>query len=108
VVTVSAAAAPIRKPFQEETLFGEEVEDAVRVTVSDAGIGIAPEQLPKIFEAFYQVDASPTREHGGAGLGLSIVQNLVQAHGGDIWVESELGVGTSIHFTVPIATPQRG
>jgi len=107
-VTVAAVPAPIRKPFQEETLFGEEVDDAVRVTVTDRGIGIAPEQLPKIFEAFYQVDASPTREHGGAGLGLSIVKNLVQAHGGDVWADSEPGVGTSIHFTVPIATPQRG
>jgi signal transduction histidine kinase len=104
-VSVSAIPAPIRKPFREETLFGEEADDAVRVTVTDQGIGIEAEQLPKIFEAFYQVDASPTREHGGAGLGLSIVKNLVQAHGGDVWAESEPGQGTSIHFTVPIATP---
>ena len=107
-VGVVATPAPIRKPFQEETLFGEEADDAVRVTIIDEGIGIPAEQQPKIFEAFYQVDASPTREHGGAGLGLSIVKNLVQAHGGDVWVESELGVGTSIHFTVPISTPPRG
>ncbi len=108
VVTITAAPAPIRKPFQEETLFGEEADDAVRLTVTDQGIGISAEELPKIFEAFYQVDASPTREHGGAGLGLSIVKNLVSAHGGDVWVESELGVGTSIHFTVPIGTPPHG
>ncbi len=106
-VVVKASAAPIRKPFQEETLFGEEADDAVRITVSDAGIGVPGDQLTKIFEAFYQVDASPTREHGGAGLGLSIVKNLVQAHGGDVWAESEPGVGTSIHFTMPIAvTPE--
>ncbi|MCR9165269.1 MAG: sensor histidine kinase [Nannocystaceae bacterium] len=103
-VSISAAPAPIRKPFREETLFGEEADDAVRVTVTDRGIGIEAEELPKIFEAFYQVDASPTREHGGAGLGLSIVKNLVQAHGGDVWAESKPGTGTSIHFTVPIAT----
>ena len=108
VITVAAAPAPIRKPFQEETLFGEEAEDAVRLTVTDQGIGISADEMPKIFEAFYQVDASPTREHGGAGLGLSIVKNLVSAHGGDVWVESELGVGTSIHFTVPIGTHPRG
>lgn len=108
VITVAAKPAPIRKPFQEETLFGEEAEDAVRLTVTDQGIGISAEELPKIFEAFYQVDASPTREHGGAGLGLSIVKNLVSAHGGDVWVESELGVGTSIHFTVPIGTHPQG
>ena len=107
IITVSAVQAPIRKPFQEETLFGEEADDAVRVSVTDRGIGIAAEQQPKIFEAFYQVDASPTREHGGAGLGLSIVKNLVQAHGGDIWVDSEVGVGTTIHFTVPLAMPSR-
>ncbi|MBV1862258.1 MAG: HAMP domain-containing histidine kinase, partial [Nannocystaceae bacterium] len=108
VITVTATPAPIRKPFQEETLFGEEADDAVRLTVTDQGIGISADELPKIFEAFYQVDASPTREHGGAGLGLSIVKNLVSAHGGDVWVDSELGVGTSIHFTVPIGIHQRG
>lgn len=103
MVTVRACLAPIRKPFREETLFGEEADDAVRVTVFDQGIGIEAEQISKIFEAFYQVDASPTRERGGAGLGLSIVKNLVNAHGGDIWAESEIGKGTAISFTVPIA-----
>jgi signal transduction histidine kinase len=77
----------------------------VRVTVRDTGVGIAADQLARVFEAFYQVDAGPTRRHGGAGLGLSIVKNLVKAHGGDVWAESELGVGTAVHFTVPIASP---
>jgi signal transduction histidine kinase len=104
VVTLGAARAPIRKPFAEETLFGEEIADAVRVTVEDHGVGIPEDQLARIFEAFYQVDAGPTREHGGAGLGLSIVQNLVKAHGGDVWAESTVGAGTSMHFTVPIAS----
>ena len=83
-----------------------ELADAVRVTVVDEGVGIAPEQLSRIFEAFYQVDAGPTRRHGGAGLGLSIVKNLVVAHGGDVWAQSELGRGTAIHFTLPIASAQ--
>jgi signal transduction histidine kinase len=103
-IDVRAVAAPIRRPFHEETLFGEEIDDAVRVCVVDRGIGIPADKLGRVFEAFYQVDASSTREHGGAGLGLSIVANLVQAHGGDVWAESEVGVGTTIHFTLPLAS----
>lgn len=105
-ITVTAQPAPIRRPFQEETLFGEEMPDAVRITVADTGIGIAPEQLSRIFEAFYQVDAGPTRAHGGAGLGLSIVHSLVAGHGGDVWVDSEPDRGTAIHFTLPLASAE--
>ncbi|MEM7159188.1 MAG: HAMP domain-containing sensor histidine kinase [Myxococcota bacterium] len=103
-ITVEACLAPIRRPFQEETLFGEEDPDAVRISVRDTGIGIDPEQLGRVFEAFYQTDAGPTRAHGGAGLGLSIVRNLVVAHGGEVWVDSELDVGTVVHFTLPMAS----
>lgn len=103
-VTISAEMAPIRRPFREETLFGEEADDAVRITVRDTGVGIPEDQLGRVFEAFYQADASPTRLHGGAGLGLSIVKNLVAAHGGDVWVESRIGHGTAVHFTLPIAS----
>ncbi|MCH9683587.1 MAG: HAMP domain-containing histidine kinase [Deltaproteobacteria bacterium] len=103
-VSVEVCHAPIRRPFDEETLFGEEDPDAVRVTVRDTGMGIVPDQLGRIFEAFYQVDAGPTRAHGGAGLGLSIVQNIVAAHGGEVWAESEPGKGTAVHFTLPAAS----
>ena len=103
-VVVEACRAPIRRPFQEETLFGEEAPDAVRITVRDSGIGMAPDKLGRIFEAFYQVDAGPTRAHGGAGLGLSIVRNLVAAHGGEVWAESEEGRGAAVHFTLPAAS----
>ncbi len=103
-VTVEACMAPIRRPFQEETLFGEEDPDAVRISVRDTGIGMAPDQLARVFEAFYQVDSSPTRAHGGAGLGLSIVRNLVVAHGGEVWAESEPGRGTTVCFTLPVAS----
>lgn len=103
-VTIEACMAPIRRPFQEETLFGEEDPDAVRITVRDTGIGMAPDQLGRVFEAFYQVDSGPTRAHGGAGLGLSIVRNLVVAHGGEVWAESEPGRGTAVSFTLPVAT----
>ncbi|MBL4685105.1 MAG: HAMP domain-containing histidine kinase [Nannocystaceae bacterium] len=102
-VRVLAEAAPIRRPFDEETLFGEEAADAVRFSVIDTGRGIAADQLTRVFEAFYQADAGPTREHGGAGLGLSIVKSLVTAHGGDVWADSVLGEGTRVHFTVPLS-----
>jgi signal transduction histidine kinase len=102
-VVISAAIAPIRRPFEEEDFFGDEEENAVAVTVRDTGIGIPEEQLNQIFEAFYQVDASSTREHGGAGLGLSIVKKLIEAHGGEVWAESSVGVGTAFTFTLPQA-----
>ena len=101
-VLVRAELAPMRRPFEED-FFGEEIADALRVSVSDTGIGIPEDQLGRIFDAFYQVDSSSTREHGGAGLGLSIVRKLIEAHGGEVWAESMLGVGTTFHFTLPIA-----
>ena len=101
-VMVRAELAPMRRPFEED-FFGEELDDALRVSVSDTGIGISEDQLGRIFDAFYQVDSSSTREHGGAGLGLSIVRKLIEAHGGEVWAESIIGVGTTFHFTLPIA-----
>ncbi len=100
-VVIEAALAPIKRPFDEEDFFGSEADDAIRVAVRDTGVGIPADQLGRIFEAFYQVDASSTREHGGAGLGLSIVQKIVEAHGGDVWAESTVGEGTTFFFTVP-------
>ncbi len=102
-VRVRAAPAPIRRPFEAETMFGEEAQDAVCVSVQDTGKGIPADKLERVFEAFYQVDSSSTRVHGGAGLGLSIVRNLVTAHGGDVWVESAPGQGTTVHFTLPLS-----
>jgi signal transduction histidine kinase len=102
-VSVSAQQAPIRRPLGGDEPFGAEIDDALRVSVRDTGIGIPREQLARIFDPFYQVDASSTREHGGAGLGLSIAKKLVEAHGGEIWAESEVGHGTAFHFTLPLA-----
>lgn len=86
----------------EITVSGRLREDGfVEVSVADRGEGIPPEHLPRIFERFYRVDSARSRENGGTGLGLSIVKHLVQEMGGDVWVESEPGQGSTFRFTVP-------
>jgi len=80
-------------------------ERAIEFSVQDGGIGIAAPELDKIFDAFYQVDGSSTREYGGAGLGLSIAKSLVTAHHGQIRVQSEVGVGTTFFVTLPETQP---
>ncbi len=74
---------------------------AVEFAIADTGVGIPQDELERIFDAFYQVDGSSTREHGGAGLGLSIVKRLVEAHGGEIRVESLVGEGTTFFVIIP-------
>lgn len=76
----------------------------IHVSVVDTGIGIAPQHLPFIFNRFYRADPSRTRASGGSGIGLTIAQALVKAHGGRIWAESEgEGQGSTFHFTLPFA-----
>jgi len=75
----------------------------VEVSVTDTGEGIPPEDLPNIFERFYRVDKSRTRATGGSGLGLTIAKRLVEAHGGKIAAQSEVGRGSRFAFTLPIA-----
>ncbi len=75
----------------------------VRVRVIDTGIGIPADQLGRVFEPFFQVDASLTREYGGTGLGLSIVDEMVTAMGGEVGVESVVGTGSAFWFTLPVA-----
>jgi len=78
--------------------------DAV-VSVSDTGPGIDPEDQDRLFEPFQQLDASIRRGHGGSGLGLSISKRFVEMHGGKMWLESEVGAGTTFYFSLPIETP---
>ena len=75
------------------------------VTVRDTGCGIAPEHLPHLGERFYRVDPSRARPDGGAGLGLSICRSIVEAHGGALAFESEVGAGTAVTVTLPSAPP---
>ena len=81
--------------------------EEVIFTVSDTGIGIPQADQPRIFERFYRVDAARSREAGGTGLGLAIARHLIEVHGGRIWVESELGVGSKFHFSVPVFDAER-
>jgi signal transduction histidine kinase len=74
--------------------------------VCDTGQGIAPEDLPHVFDRFYRADRSRTRGSGGAGLGLAITRQIVVAHGGLIWAESELGHGTTISIALPVASAE--
>ena len=75
----------------------------VRIEVEDTGSGIPRKDLPRIFERFYRVDPGRSREAGGTGLGLAIVKHLVEAHGGRIHAESEVGRGTTIETLFPHA-----
>jgi signal transduction histidine kinase len=75
--------------------------DACQFFVQDQGIGIAPEHFERIFSSFEQVHKGNTRKYGGTGLGLSISRSLVRMHGGELWVESELGKGATFFFRIP-------
>lgn len=79
-------------------------EGVAEVSVADTGQGIPGEDLPHIFDKFMQTKTKATRGEKGSGLGLAIVKNLVELHGGRIWVESEIGKGTIFYFTIPMKT----
>ena len=79
----------------------------VEISVSDTGVGIAPEDQPKIFEEFRQVGSDYTHKKEGTGLGLTLAKKFVELHGGKIWVESEVGKGSTFVFTLPVNPPVR-
>jgi two-component system sensor histidine kinase BaeS len=75
------------------------------LAVSDTGPGIGPEDLPKVFDRFFRLDAARTRARGGSGLGLAICKELVEAHGGRIWADSVPGAGSTFTLTLPAQPP---
>ena len=75
----------------------------LEISITDDGPGIPQEALDRVFERFYRVDKARSRDQGGTGLGLSIVKHIIQSHGGEVWVESELGKGATFYFTLPAA-----
>ena len=86
------------------TVGGKKLDDGkLEIFVQDDGPGIPAESLDRVFERFYRVDKARSRDQGGTGLGLSIVKHIVQAHGGEVWVKSELGKGATFFFTLPAA-----
>lgn len=87
-------------PGGQVILSAQKEEDFIRFAVQDSGVGIPPDDLPRIFERFYKTDRA--RTSGGTGLGLSISRHIVEAHGGRIWVESEEGKGSTFFFTIPL------
>ncbi|MCK4519036.1 MAG: HAMP domain-containing protein [Candidatus Omnitrophica bacterium] len=87
----------------EVVISAKEQGKFVRVDVSDTGIGIPENDLPRLFERFYRVDKARSRELGGTGLGLSIVKHIVHAHNGQVFVQSVLGQGSIFSFTIPKA-----
>jgi two-component system sensor histidine kinase VicK len=78
-------------------------EDGILVTIQDTGIGISRNQIPRLFSKFFRADNAVRMQTSGSGLGLFIAKNIIEKHGGKIWIESEEGKGTTVSFTLPFS-----
>ena len=92
---------PESEKISVSVLFQED-RNSVVVKISDTGIGIPKNEIPRLGERFYRVDKTRSRELGGTGLGLSIVKHLMISHNGNIEIESQLGVGTTVSLSFPV------
>ncbi len=88
------------------TVRGRRMNGTIMMSIEDQGMGIPKEHLPKVFDRFHRVDNRDTRKVGGTGIGLYLVKHFVEAHGGKIWVESEVGKGSQFIFELPKCPPQ--
>jgi two-component system phosphate regulon sensor histidine kinase PhoR len=102
VVNLLDNAIKYNRPDGEVVVRLAQADGEALLEVSDTGIGIPPEALPRIFERFYRVDKGRSREEGGTGLGLAIVKHVAQAHGGQIEVESRVGKGSTFRVHLPL------
>ncbi|MEE8378093.1 MAG: ATP-binding protein, partial [Candidatus Aminicenantaceae bacterium] len=80
---------------------GETKDSLFKLSIKDQGIGLSPENKKKVFDKFYKVDSSNTTLEG-SGLGLNIAKYIIEAHGGNIWLESKIKKGTTVSFTIPL------
>jgi signal transduction histidine kinase len=109
-VTVSAIATRAPLPFPSDRAGDTPrlmARGAIWIAVRDTGIGIKPEDMPRLFQEFSQVDSSPSRVQQGTGLGLALSRRFVEMHGGSIGCESVYGAGTSLWFLLPVEGPFR-
>ncbi len=103
LVNLLSNALRFNRPASEIRVSAHIEDGFVRVAVEDTGPGIPADQLPRIWERFHRADTSRARQDGGTGLGLAIVRSIIEAHGGKVSAESELGKGSIFSFTLPIA-----
>ncbi|MEE9564343.1 MAG: ATP-binding protein, partial [Candidatus Hydrothermarchaeaceae archaeon] len=95
-------AIKFNKEGGEVVVEAKQKGDMIEVSIADTGIGIVKDDLPKVFDRLYQADSSSSRAYGGTGLGLAVVKEIIEAHGGKVGVESKPGKGSRLCFTLPI------